>query len=298
VARLGMVVAKAEAATRRAIEELPPASGDATAAASPPAPPYDLSQDLAQREVEAKQQFGARAKVVVVGDVFLLAGRRPVVNRTARLVERALDAYYNGRFTVRPPRAISVYLFATARPFHSYCKQRWQRSCSTPYGFYLREERRIVMNVGPGVGTLTHELVHPIVAADFPDAPDWIDEGIASLYECFHFPRRGHIRGTKNWRHPRLLRALTSRRERELGRLPRLFGMSDATFRGEHEDLHYAMARYVCQWLDARGMLWPFYRKWREEYHQDPTGRQAFIEVVGVSPEEAHGRWARWVRRL
>ena len=39
--------------------------------------------------------------------------------------------------------------------------------CGTPYGVYYHADRRIVMNVGPGIGTLTHELVHPIVEADF-----------------------------------------------------------------------------------------------------------------------------------
>jgi hypothetical protein len=58
------------------------------------------------------------------------------------------------------------------------------------------------------------------------------------------------------------------------------------------------MARYVCQWLDERDMLWPFYQRWRDTYDQDPTGEAAFRAVVGQSPAEAHPAWARWVKRL
>ena len=50
--------------------------------------------------------------------------------------------------------------------------------------------------------------------------------------------------------------------------------MSDATFRDDDESLHYAMARYACQWLDERGQLWSFYRAWRDDVTDDPTGER------------------------
>src|SRR5205814_1971965 len=125
-------------------------------------------------------------------------------------------------------------------------------------------ERAMVMNAGLGLGTLTHELVHPLVEADFPDAPTWLNEGIASLYEAPLLPRRGEVHGAKNWRHPRLLRALGDPRERARAAIDALFGMSDETFRDGDEDLHYAMARYACQWLDEKKALWDFYHRWRD----------------------------------
>ena len=39
------------------------------------------------------------------------------------------------------------------------------------------------MNIGPGPGTLSHELVHPYMEANFPNVPAWFNEGLASLYE-------------------------------------------------------------------------------------------------------------------
>jgi len=83
-----------------------------------------------------------------------------------------------------------------------------------------------------------------------------------------------------------------------VARLDRLFGMSDEAFRSGAEDLHYAMARYACQWLDDRGKLWPFYQRWRDHVADDPTGEISFREVVGMTPAEANASWTRWVQAL
>ena len=272
----------------------PDASPDA---AAPRPPPYDLVADVARITAEATEELGAKTEVHTVEDVFVLI-RPPSLSKgafagTKVIVKKALAAYFNGRFAKRPARAVAVYLFPSQRPYDRWCTAKWSSPCDSSYGFYLARERKIVMNVGPGVGTLTHELVHPIVETDFPEAPDWINEGIASLFERFSFPKRGAIAGYKNWRHPRLVQALWSKREKDYARLETLFGMSDEVFRGEHEDLHYAMARYFCQWMDQKGWLWPFYQRWRDSYQSDPTGEKAFVETVGKTPAEAHAGWAR-----
>jgi hypothetical protein len=63
-----------------------------------------------------------------------------------------------------------------------------------------------------------------------------------------------------------------------------LFGMTDASFHASDEELHYPMARYACQWLHDRGKLWPFYRRWRDGVTSDPTGENAFAQVMGTTP--------------
>jgi hypothetical protein len=264
------------------------------------APLYDLPADVAARTSEAKRELGQRAAVETIEDVFVLiapTGAGPL-GETKALTQQVLEAYFNGRFSKRPTRAISVYLFPDAKPYQAYCKARWSEACGSPFGFYRPDERRIVMNAGPGIGTLSHELVHPIMEADFPEAPEWLNEGIASLFEALTMPAAGQIHGVKNWRHPRLLRALRSAKERERAGLPALFQLDDRTFRNADEDLHYATARYLCQWLDQRGKLWPFYQRYRDHYATDPTGERAFQAVVGKSPTEANGDWAGWVKRL
>lgn len=268
--------------------------------AVPKQPVYDLAADVQARKAEAVRDLGKRTETDVIEGVFVVAapGGKGALVGAIDVTRRSLAAYFNGRFRKRPEKAISVYLFPTSVPYEAYCQKRWQAPCTSPYGSYMHSDRRIVMNVGPGIGTLTHELVHPLVETDFPEAPDWINEGIASLFEQFHLPRPGEIRGSKNWRLPRLKQAMSSKSERELARVPALFGMTDDVFRGDKESLNYATARYLCQWLDQKNLLWPFYQRWRDDFEADPSGEKAFAAVVGKTPAEVHDEWARWVRAL
>lgn len=64
------------------------------------------------------------------------------------------------------------------------------------------------------------------------------------------------------------------------------------------EKLHYATARYVCQWLDARGLLWKFYRAWRDGFDDDPTGAKTFVRVTATPPSAANAAWTAWVKAL
>ncbi len=265
-------------------------------------PPYDLAADRDARLVEARAELGVKVPTAIVREVFLVVGAPgwggAAFAESVALVRDAVDAYMNGRFKTAPPKAITVYLFGSAAPYEAYCKRRWEEKCLSKFGFYRPDERRMVMNAGLGLGTLTHELVHPIVEADFPAAPAWINEGIASLFEAPSLPKKGEIHGLRNWRHPRLVTAFGAPSERPKARLEALFGMDDETFRDDAEDLHYAMARYVCQWLDGKDKLWTFYQKWRDTASADPTGEKAFAETLGESPGKANDAWIRWVKAL
>ena len=72
--------------------------------------------------------------------------------------------------------------------------------------------------------------------------------------------------------------------------------MPDQDFRGPDQDLHYAASRYLCQWLDDRGALWPFYRAWRDDWAADPTGSHAFKRAVGAAPADVQAEWVDWIR--
>ena len=63
------------------------------------------------------------------------------------------------------------------------------------------------MNIGTGGGTLVHEVVHPFIAASFPAAPAWFNEGLASLYEAVR-EKDGQFWGLPNWRLDGLKRAI------------------------------------------------------------------------------------------
>lgn len=290
------------AALRDAAADLGEAgASDARAAtADAPTAPYDLAADLIARGVDAKRRLGGGASTAVVGDVFLLAGPSSFGGfaSSRSLTARALSAFYNDRFGRRPSEAITVYLFGDAQSYSAFCKAAIHEACISIYGFYWPSERWMVMNAGLGLGTLTHELVHPLVEADFPDAPTWLNEGIASIFEAPTFPKPGEIHGVKNWRLPRLKAALGGRATRAKAMPRTLFGMADDVFRDDDEALHYALARYFCQWLDERGKLWPFYRAFRDDRRADPSGAATFKRVVGTTPEEAEAPFLAWLARL
>lgn len=263
-----------------------------------PEPAYDLAADLEARKKALCSELGAKIKFEIVESVFLVVAPNGAMGSSAVVTKKALEAYFNNRFARRPERAVAVLLFETAPPYEAFCKVHWGAPCMTPFGFYTHDIRTVVMNVGPGIGTLTHELVHPIVEADFPRAPDWINEGIASLYEAFSLPKTGEIRGHKNFRLPGLISALNSKTQRVHASLPSLFAMTDKEFRGAREGLNYATARYFCQWMDTQKKLWPFYQVWRDDFASDPSGEKAFAKTMGKTPAELDVAWAAWVRSL
>jgi hypothetical protein len=270
---------------------------------SPPAapePPYVLDDDRKARIELAHTELGENVPTMYVAPVYMVAGggghNAASLRAAAAIIDRAVGAYANGRFTQLPTRALAIYLFPTVQTYHAYCRRHYGADCISQFGFYEPGERKMVMN-GAG-GTLTHELVHPMVEADFPDAPTWINEGLASLFEQPIIPRVGEIHGGKNWRLPRLIGAMGTKAEGGDAKIAALFGMPDDTFRNALEPLHYALARYFCQWLDERGQLWDFYHYFRDHHTEDPTGRAAFLAVTKLTTEEAEKVWTRWVRAL
>ncbi len=276
--------------------------GAAAPALAATEPAYDLASDRERRVRIAKEELGARANTTVVSDIFVVIGppgfQGGAFEQSVSLMRSSMAGYLNNRFGKKPSQAISVYLFPEGQGYEAFCKKKYAAPCIAHYGFYQPGDRYMVMNIGLGIGTLTHEIVHPLVETDFPEAPTWLNEGIASVFEAPVITKPGEIHGVKNWRHPRLKRALTTPAEREHARLDVMFAMRDDVFRGDGEDLHYAMARYLCQWLDERGKLWAFYQRWRDTVATDPSGEKAFKEIVGMTPGEANPLWTKWTLAL
>ena len=151
-----------------------------------------------------------------------------------------------------------------------------------------------VTNAGYGWGTLVHEMVHAFMDGDFPDAPVWMKEGLASLFEA---PREeaGHLRGAVNWRLTQLQQALAA------GKAPSFARMADAgrgKFSGKEEALYYAMARYVCFYLQERGLLLRFYRAFRGRVSADRNGLATLQDKTSRDLVSLRADWERFVADL
>jgi hypothetical protein len=295
-------------ATPTAAAAGPASAGSAAAAGISPAQQAaneeqarrELAADIDRRIADAQEAFGKDVPLRVEAGIFVFVSAEHGVafNEAADFAQRALDVYLGSFFARRPDRAVTVELVRSTSSLVQRCLDHdLGTRCGHDLGVYTRDSRIIIVSIGPGLPSISHELIHPLVQTDFPRIPMWFDEGIAALFEKPVFDPPGEMHGANNWRYERLTRALRSA-ERAKVHLPTLFGLDTDSFDGEDQALHYSEARAFCQWLDQRGQLWPFYRAWRDAVATDPTGVASFFQVTGMTPAQADAAWLSWVKAL
>ncbi len=118
------------------------------------------SKQLGHLQIRIEDPF------VVIGD-----GSEEDLAASAQTVRWAADRLEQDFFTHRPTQILDVFLFTRAATYEHGVRALTGSSPSTPYGFYSRHHRGLFMNIATGGGTLVHEIVHPYVEADFPEAP-------------------------------------------------------------------------------------------------------------------------------
>jgi hypothetical protein len=163
----------------------------------------------------------------------------------------------------------------------------------TPYGYYTPTHDALIMNIATGGGTLVHEIVHPYMAANFPECPDWFNEGLASLYEQAS-ERDGEIIGLTNWRLAGLQEAL---KRKAVPSFRTLLSSGDG-FYSDDPGSNYAQARYLCHWLQEEGLLRTFYRSFVAAAEDDPTGLATLERTIGMDMKQFRPIWERYVMGL
>jgi len=202
---------------------------------------------------------------------------------------KLLEAEY---FKARPNKLIEIWLFRNEASYRKGAKKFFDDTPDTPYGYYSSEHDAMVMNIGPGAGTLVHEVVHPYIEANFPAAPSWFNEGLASLYER-PSEKKGHIVGLPNWRLPNLKKQLA---DKSLPPLTTLLATSRNGFYEAQFDA-YAYARYLLLFLQDQGKLTAFYEAFVAD-QKDPTGQAALEAVLGEKLEAFEPKWRAWAAAL
>jgi len=255
------------------------------------------AESLAERAAELRDELEGKGYTVVVEAPFVVIGDespRKVRRRASGILRWSVSRYQAELFASEPAKVIEVWLFKNERTYRRGAKQRFGDNPDTPYGYYSSEHNAIVMNIGPGAGTLTHEVVHPFIEADFPTAPAWLNEGLASLYER-PTEKNGKIWGLPNWRLPSLKREI---RKKTLPALSTLLATtSDEFYEAEYDS--YAYARYLMLYLQEQGKLTEFYKAFREGAEDDPTGAKTLASVLGTEDLDKFGKlWRRWVLTL
>lgn len=248
---------------------------------------------LAAHEVLAKLPPGCvsltHAPFVLAGDMteteLDILFRETVTPLTAALCRSYFDR--------RPDRPILLILLRSENSFQQAAQQLDGYEPRAYSGYFNREECRLMVNLAEGTGTLAHELTHALALFDFPAMPEWFDEGLAALHEETEFTPDGlQLVGVKNWRMALLVDALRA------GKLPALETViRTQSFRGEGEGLNYALMRTFCRYLQDRGLLCHFYRKFKVQVADDPSGLRTLCELLDKpSCTEIDEGFRNWIR--
>lgn len=284
---------------RTRLEDISPSSGGQPAQTTvrlhmPPAAragPRSIPKNL--REL---QRVTGDGYLCVQRGNFLVAGNLDLLDYEY-LVDGVLDYCANALarvyFTKGPifDKTVNLFVFRDYDSYEDGLRRFIGMEPVSPYGHYGHSQKYIVINYETGPGSMVHELTHALMSEDFPDAPIWLGEGMASLYE--HCRAESDIlKGDDNWRLPELQDAL---RRNAMTPLPVLLGMSPTAFRSHNESLNYAQARYFCKYLEDLGLLPELYRSFRDNHTLDPTGVRFVAAVFGKPLETIESAWKRWI---
>jgi len=265
--------------------------------AAPASRPADPVEAKCRRLLEKWQpRFDSERLNVLLSPPYVIAGDglgRQLAQYRDRTILAATHALQSSLFDKKLDEPVLILLFESAEPYQRLSKQWFDDTPDTPYG-YFRRDGIMVMNVGTGTGTLVHELTHALIKPDFPDVPDWLNEGLGSLYEQCSIDGDS-IQGLPNWRLTGLQRAIRNGKLRPLTEM-----IQDPHFYGEqHVGLNYAEARYILLYLQQQNKLGEFYSRVRDHHGDDPTGLATLKQMAAPdSLETFEKNWRRWVMGL
>jgi hypothetical protein len=250
--------------------------------------------DLDARAAALKDRVGKDGFTVVVEAPFVVLGDESpamVKQHATGFLHRNIALMEKDYFPARPDKLIEVWLFKNEKSFRAGAKKYFDDTPDTPFGYYSPDHAAMIMNVD-GLGTLSHELVHPYIEKNFPTAPSWFNEGLASLYE-YPGERKGHIIGHVNWRLPNLKKEINAK---TLPAMTTLIATSRDDFYGAPYDA-YAYARYIMYYLQQQDKLRDFYSKFHDDT-KDLTGKTALEAVLGEKLDDFEPKWRKWVLAL
>ena len=268
------------------------------AAAKPETSPINPENDFAAHVERLKQKLPSQDFSIVIQPPFVVVGDESsevVKEHSERTVKWAVDKLKQDYFTKDPKDILDIWLFKDSASYERNAVTLFGSKPTTPYGYFSSTHKALVMNISTGGGTLVHEIVHPFIEANFPACPPWLNEGLGSLYEqCGEID--GHIHGYTNWRLPGLQDAIKAG---TLTSFKKLLAMGNSAFYDDDRGANYAQARYLCYYLQQRGLLVKFYREFHAHQKDDPTGYKTLQRVLRVRDMNAFKqRWETYVLSL
>ena len=245
-----------------------------------------------------RKKIPASDFTVVVTPPFVVIGDEEpdvVRRRSENTVKWAVDKLKKAYFKQDPRQILDIWLFKDKHSYETNCQRLFGKKPDTPYGYFSQADGALVMNISTGGGTLVHEIVHPFVAANFPNCPAWFNEGLGSLYEQSG-EVDGEIHGYTNWRLPRLQEAIS---QGNLTSFKTLCHTTDAEFYEKDRGTNYAQARCLCYYLQQKDLLKDYYRRFLADHKDDPSGYKTLKAVLERDDMDAFQKhWESWVLKL
>ena len=254
--------------------------------------------DFDNHVAQLKQRLPSKDFSIVVQRPFVVVGDEPesvVKERAEGTVKWAVEKLKQDFFTQDPKDILDIWLFKDEASYKRHARQLFNDTPSTPYGYYSRQNKALIMNISTGGGTLVHEIVHPFMEANFPKAPPWLNEGLGSLYEqCGE--KDGHIYGYVNWRLPGLQTAI---KVDETVSFKKLMEMDFNDFYGQATGVNYAQSRYLLYYLQEKGLLVNFYKQFHANRKTDPSGYETLKSMLGETDmHQFQRKWEKYVLEL
>jgi len=252
--------------------------------------------DYAQHMMQLRKKVPKEGFAIVLQRPFVVVGDESpemVKRRAEQTVKWACDMLKHDYFAKDPAEIRDIWLFKDKASYEKHTREIFGDRPTTPFGYCSHDA--LIMNIATGGGTLVHEIVHAFMGSNFPDCPSWFNEGLASLYEqCGE--KDGHISGYTNWRLAGLQKALKD------GKAPSFKALTHTTtaeFYNEDSGTNYAQARYLCYYLQEKGLLRKFYQDWTRNCREDPTGYETLKKVLDEKDMDAfQKKWEAFVREL
>ena len=150
----------------------------------------ELRKDLChERAARLPQQLNQPVQTIV-RPPFVLAGDLSETELQAKLeaaIQPVCEALLASYFRKLPDRPVLILMFTTEAAYRRAAEQLFFDRDVSRFGYYKPGRQAILVNLAEGDGALFHELTHVLMDADFPNAPQWLQEGLATLHEAVEF---------------------------------------------------------------------------------------------------------------
>ncbi len=251
----------------------------------------DLAERCDRAAIQLRSQLGSEHSVIVRPPL-IIAGdqsKNELTSLYSSSIQPATVALKRRFFNTAISRPTTVLLFSDQTTYQKHTARHYAAGdhANSIYGYYEPTDQTAVVNLSAGEGTIVHELIHAMIMADYPEAPIWLNEGLASLFEHSRLVEtqgKPDLIPLHNWRLRVLQRGIADGQQiplRDLAVTTNKHGQNDALF--------YSHARYFCFYLYELGQLEELYAGYRNK-NESPRELLAHI-----APDLD---WADWDRNF